>query len=237
VEVAGVTPVSTLAMKLGEDVHAVGSAESGEVEELEKNINLRRHQFQSAIIELAQQFGIAVKCSETANWVSLVRAKKFVELLKPLITAPESYREPSVVDYIRRLTELGDPVLKQLAIELGMTAPKAKSARLVEEILTHVTTHRPVSDKPVKAPKPVPNLDEVIRVFREHVERVKQDPHALSDAQVDELIARFKKFKVPERKAITLAVTEGKAKDGDDAVLRIRTALMGVRQHIDSQNA
>lgn len=237
VEVPSVAPVGSLAMKLGEDVQAVESAESGEVEELEKRINLHRHQFQSAIVELATQFGIGVKCSETANWVSLIRAKKLVELLKPLITAPESYREPSVVDGVRRLTELGDPVLKQVAIELGMTAPKVKGGRLVEEILTHATTHRPISDKPVRAPKPAPDLTEPIRVLKEHVERVKQDPHALSDAQVDEIVTKFKEFNLAGKKAIVLEVTGAKAKNADDAVLRIRSALMGVRQHIDSQNA
>jgi hypothetical protein len=240
VEVPGVAPISTLAMKLGEDVHGVGSVESGEAEELEKRINLHRHQFQSAITELAQQFGITVECSETPNWVGLVRARKLVETLKPLITTPESYREPSVEDGRRRLMELGDPVLKQLAIELGVTIPKGakgKGAPLVEEILAHVTTHRPASDKPVKAPKAAPDLTEPIRVLKEDIAKVKQDPHALTDEQVEEIMTNFKKFKLAEMKVIVLEVMGVKVSKADDAVLRIRSALMGVRQQIDSQNA
>lgn len=237
VEVAKVAPVSALARKLGEDVLAVESAQDGTAQELERQINLHRHQFQAALAELAQQFGITAKCSETPNWVPLVRAKKLVEGLKAQITSPESYQLPAVADAQRQLTELGDPVLKQLAGELGMPAVKVKGAKITEEILAHATTHRPLGAKPTKAPKAGPDPTELIRVLKEKVELVNQNPHALADAEVDELMERFKKFPVPQKKAIVEGVTGAKAKDGTDALLRIKSALIGLRQRLDSQNA
>jgi hypothetical protein len=242
VDVPEIAPVGEVSRKLGEDAKLAESAEGEEAKELERRINLHRHQLQSKITDLAQQFGISVKCTEVDNWVGLVRGKKLVERLKAAITSPESYGEPAVDQDVNKLVELGDPTLKQLAGVFGVSTKK-KGRQGAEDILAAVTQHRPVGKKAAsKAPKKEKAdqtaVDEMIRSLKEKVEQVKQNPHALSTTDVDDVIAQLRtKFGSKQQQEIALAVTGSKGKNGEDAVIRIRSALASVKQNLDSQNA
>lgn len=243
VEVDEVAPVASLARSLGKDVQAIDSVTGDQAAETEQRVNLQRQELQTAITVLAQRFGITVKCSETAHWVGLQRAKKIMKQIKPLVTSPESYRDSGVSDGIIRLTALGDPVLKQLAAECEVVVPKTtKGSKLVGAILTSETGHTPAGVRPAREKKAKPGtpdqaqVDDFRDTLKRHTEEVNRDPRALSNEKVNDLIARFKAFTVPQQKEIAKAVTGAtKISKSGDAVLRIRSALEGVRRDSDSQ--
>jgi len=237
VEVPALAPLGKLAHSLAEDVLALESARGGDETAVEERVNRQRSELAAALTTLGQKFGLTVTSKETPNWAGLVRARKRLEELKSRVTGPEAYREPAVTEGIQALVALGDPVLKALAVEKGLTGSRGKGEKLAQEIVAHVTGHRPPGAKAPKPAKPGPDPSELIRVLKEKVQQVDADPYAVSDAEVDELMGRYKAFKLPEKKQIVREVLGVNPRDGNDGLLRLKTALIGVRERIESQKA
>jgi hypothetical protein len=239
VEVPTVAPLSKTAHELGEQALELATASDERAGELDRDINKHRLELQTALSALAEQFGIAVKCTEVPNWSALVRGRAILQRLKHTVTSAEAYAGATAD--VERLLALGDPVLKALAGENGLTT-KAKGAKLTDELLLAVTGHtRPGAAKP-KASKPkVPAVDpavvaELVTVFKEKAASVEQNPYAVPDAEVEELVGRLKQLSAKNQQEVATAVTGKKVKSASDAVLRIRGALLGVRQNLDGQN-
>jgi hypothetical protein len=208
--------------------------------ELDRDINKHRHELQTALSALAEQFGIAVKCTEVPNWSALVRGRAVLKRLKQSVTSAEAYAGATAD--VERLLALGDPALKVLAGENGLTTT-AKGAKLVDELLAAVTGHtRPGAAKAKASKTKAPAVDpavvaELVTVFKEKAASVEQNPYAVSDAEVEELMGRLQKLPVKTQQEVASAVTGTKITKTDGAVRRIRGLLVGVRQKLDGQNS
>jgi hypothetical protein len=143
---------------------------------------------------------------------------------------------------VARLLALGAPVLKALAGENNLTT-KAKGAKLADELLLAVTGHaRPRAAKPRASKSKAPAVDpaavaELVTVFKEKAASVEQNPYAVSDAEVEELVGKLKQLPAKTQQEVASTVTGKKITKTDDAVLRLRGLLVGVRQKLDSQNS
>jgi hypothetical protein len=240
VEVPTVAPLSKTARELGEQALELATVSDERAGELERDLNKNRHELQTALSALAEQFGIAVKCTEVPNWSALVRGRAVLKRLKQSVTSAEAYA--GVTADVERLLALGDPVLKALAGENALTT-KAKGAKLVDELLLAVTGHaRPGAAKAKASKTKAPAVDpavvaELVTVFKEKAASVEQNPYAVPDAEVEELVGRLKQLPAKTQQEVASAVTGKKITKTDDAILRIRALLVGVRQKLDSGNS
>jgi hypothetical protein len=240
VEVPIVTPLSKTANELGEQALELATASDERAGELERDLNKNRHELQAALSALAEQFGIAVKCTEVPNWSALVRGRAVLKRLKQSVTSAEAYAGATAD--VAQLLALGDPVLKALAGENGLTT-KAKGAKLADELLLAVTGHaRPGAAKAKASKTKAPAVDpaavaELVTVFKEKAASAEQNPYAVSDAEVGELMGRLKKLPAKSQQEVASTVIGKKITKTTDAVLGLRDLLDGVRQKHASQNS
>lgn len=238
-EVPAVAPVCSLARQLSEDMLVLEAAD-GPAADLEARVNRLRHDLQHALVELARSFGIVLKCSEVPHWPAILRGRRLVAELRAKVTGPESYHDPVVTAFLARLTDLGDAVLKSLAAELGLPVPKSKGAKLAEDLIAGVTGHRPPGAAPARGGRKAatgPDPNELIRVLKERLARVQADPYAVSDAEAEELMARYKALKLEDKKRVVSEVLGVNVRSGEDGLLRLKSALIGLRLRLQSQKA
>jgi hypothetical protein len=198
-----------------------------------------------AMATLAGESGLKGKLTPDPMWASArairTRAAPHLQAIRTLagrITSPELYADESVRAEIARLeSALDRDTLKTVATEFGVkTTAKSMPAKVLAGILVKLSGHEPPKAKRgSKAPAAPPDpavVDENVRRLSSLIERAG-DPDAVSDAEVNEELARLKSLPKPTLyEVVSKAGIEGvKPRDGVDSILtRVRSRLTAARR-------
>lgn len=198
--------------------------------------------------DLARESGLKGTLTPDPMWaaerVARARVAPHVHAIRELasrITSPERYADETVRTEIARLEgALDRDALKAVGAEFGVKiTAKSVPAKVLADVLARLSGHRPPKAKrgakaPAEPPDPV--------VVAEHAQRLaglverSADPDAVSDAAVEEELARLKALPKPVLyEAVTRAGIEGvKPKDAVAAILsRVRNRLTAARRARD----
>jgi hypothetical protein len=198
--------------------------------------------------DLARESGLKGTLTPDPKWAAERAARDRVvpylaaiRTLAGRITSPEQYADESVRAEIARLEgALDRDTLKSVGAEFGVrTTAKSLPAKVLGDVLVKLTGHAPPKAKRgAKAPAEPPDP----AVVAEHAHRLaglverSVDPDAVSDAAVDDELARLKAVPKPVLyEVVTRAGIEGvKPKDALAAILtRVRNRLTAARRARD----
>jgi len=198
-----------------------------------------------AVTELAREVGLKGTLAPDPKWAAdraaRVRVAPHLAAIRALagrITSPEAYADESVRAEVARLEGALHPdLLKAVGTEFGVkTTAKSAPAKVLGEVLVKLTGHAPPKAKRASKAAAEPPYPAVVN---EHVRRLaglidrSADPDAVSDAEVDDEIARLKALpKAALYEVATRAGIEGiKPRDATAAVLtRVRGRLTAARR-------
>jgi len=201
-----------------------------------------------AVTELAREAGLKGNLTPDPKWAAdrAARARVAPHLtairsLAGRITSPEQYADESVRAEITRLEgALDRDTLKAVGTEFGVkTTAKSAPAKVLAEVLVKLSGHTPPKAKrTAKAAAEPPDpavVEEHARQLTTLIER-SADPDAVSDAEVEEEIARLKVLSKAALYEVSMrAGVEGiKPRDAVSAVLtRVRNRLTAARRARD----
>jgi hypothetical protein len=245
VAVPGLDDAMTSTRQLSEAVRSLSTADDSTAAEVELKVTQGKRDLQTALGKIAGEFGIGVKFTDDKKWLPGLRSKgavsrvaEAIRHLMPQITGPESYQSEAVRSAITDLASTEAKVLKAVATELGVSGT-GKGSKFVESLLARLTG---IDGKPAKGGKKKadePASDEqviaVTNTLQEMVDRAK-DPHAVSDSEIDVILARVsKEFSGAQQKAIAKEVTGKGGKTPQEAIDRLRADLTAVKRLLESQ--
>jgi hypothetical protein len=196
-----------------------------------------------AIRQLAVDTGMTVTLKADPKWASTLIAQARIAPLVAQIRAlagqimgPEAYADETVRQKMAQLeAEMSGVDLKALAAEFGAKATaKAKPAKVLADILTKVTGHKPGK---AKAPRKAAAVDPAL--VADHSKQLAEliarsaEPDGLSEADVEGELVRLGELSKPALFAVvTAAGVEGaKASESASALLqRVRNRLTAVQR-------
>jgi hypothetical protein len=239
VSVAGLDGAMAAAQRLGELVQTGGA---------DADIGREQKHLEAALGQLGGQFGLGVKVTPDKKWLAGLRAKgevlRAVEGLRRLttqITDPSAYQSDAVRTALDEFGRLDAKVLKAAGDELGASGT-GKGTKYVESLLAKLTGIDSKPAKPAKGGKkvaepaaPPEQVEAMSKELEDLVER-SRDPDAVSDAEIDAILARLgSSFSTEQQKAIAKRVSGSAGRSAADAVNDIRLDLTAVKRLRESQ--
>ena len=198
-----------------------------------------------AVDALAREAGLKGGVAPDPKWAEARAARARVgphlaaiRALAGRITAPESYADEAVRAEIARLEgALDGDTVKAVGTEFGVkTTARSAPAKVLGEVLVKLSGHAaPKAKRGAKATAEPPDpavVEENARRLAGLIER-SADPGAISDAAVDDELARLKALPKPALyEVVTRAGVDGvKLKDATSAILtRVRNRLTATRR-------